>query len=220
MSYQDKYLKYKNKYLELKNKIQKGGCSYHKTFPMDEMYNQDDSLGHFGTCNLCDLYTHTKLTKDDMRFLLNKPNELEIDETYIFAIAVSEPKNIYIHPESKKKKVYCEPTGTTMYKSTPLTHNCLVIDNEAVISAGTLTLTNQNTIEISNRSGHYKPSFESLDYVECLLNEKGFENIKKIPFIAPTFTPRPPLTLKLPPVFNLSEESQNNVGKTPSPLLL
>jgi len=218
MSYQDKYLKYKNKYLELKNKIQKGGCSYDKTFPMDEIYNQDGSLSYLGDCNLCDSYTQTKLTKDDMRFLLNKPDELKIGETYIFAIAVSEPKNIYIHSEKKKNKVYCEPIGTRIYKSTPLTHNCLVIDNEPVISAGTLKLNSRNILEISNDSGHYKHNFESLDYAECLLKEKGFENIIKIPFIPPT--PKLPFTLKLPPVLNLSNASSHIEGKTPSPLSL
>jgi hypothetical protein len=152
-----------------------------------------------------------------MRHLLNKPSELELDKPYIFAISVSESNNIYIHPENINK-FHCNKVGYQLFKNTPITHNCLVNDNESVISAGTLKLNSRNTLEISNNSGHYKPSFESLDYAECLLKGKGFENIIKIPFIPPT--PKPLFTLKLPAFLNLSNASSHIEGKTPSPLSL
>jgi hypothetical protein len=186
MSYFSKYLKYKNKYINLKNIIQGGGCEYTTTIPMDERYKGNT----LGDCYICDINNRI-LDHNEKRYLLENKDSIKIGERYIFAIGISEPEKIYIFPNSEQsKKYHCRKMSKIR-----ITHNCLVRNNENVISAGTINLIDKDTIEISHDSGHYKPNFKSLDYVECLLKKIGFLNIIKNELF---FDASPPIVISLP----------------------
>ncbi len=62
--------------------------------------------------------------------------------------------------------MYCESKNTRDI----INHICLV-NNRPVISAGKIIVLDEKVLNINNASGHYQPSGESLDYIECLLKK-------------------------------------------------
>jgi hypothetical protein len=86
---------------------------------------------------------------------------------YMFVIRELEPNRIYIHKIDNH--VFFNACG----KEIVVHHNCLALDRR-VISAGSITFIKGKRAVITNCSGHYFPSYESLSYLNYLLSNLGY----------------------------------------------
>ena len=95
---------------------------------------------------------------------------------YIFVIRELEPTRIYLH--NNKDLYYKDING----KIQTVHHNCLAL-NRRVISAGSIQFINKSkSVVITNSSGHYFPTYESLSYLNYLLSNLGYNVIDTYEF--------------------------------------
>ena len=117
---------------------------------------------------------------------------IELFGFYIFVITGQEPDTVYISAESaksRKSREYYVCGGSLdknniaiakeLDKKTPTRkkktiHHTNVGKGNDVICAGEISFSGKSVLSINNKSGHYRPRENCLNYALCLLEEIGY----------------------------------------------